>query len=140
MNINGGITTFAGPVMVGGAGGYGATNGAGGSGAISITDGMLRLDAPVLVGGLTLSELTDGVYGTLPENARLFDDSTIRKKLKEYVEEGIVRAEKTGKTERFARSPPFVWAVRSRSKAEKGNLWLTTRGEFDIIKKISPKI
>ena len=72
--------------------------------AKSFTDGDITLHfilMDVLASspdGITLSRLAGRVYDMLPENAKLFDDSTIRKKLSEYVQEGVVRAEKTGKT------------------------------------------
>ena len=44
--------------------------------------------------GITLSDILDRIYGTLPDTSKSFDESTVRKKLKEYVSEGIVRAEK----------------------------------------------
>ena len=72
--------------------------------AKSFTDGDITLHFILMdvlassPGGITLSRLAGKVYDILPENAKLFDDSTIRKKLKEYVQEGIVRAEKKGKT------------------------------------------
>lgn len=72
--------------------------------AKSFTDGDVTLHfllLDILAGakdGIALSDLIDRVYSALPENARLFDESTVRKKLKEYVAEGIVRAEKSGRT------------------------------------------
>lgn len=46
-------------------------------------------------GSFTLKELTDMLSS---EYSQLFDEQTVRNKLKEYVEEGIVTAEKNGKT------------------------------------------
>lgn len=48
--------------------------------------------------GLTLSQIFDSVLGYLPDADRLFDESTLRKKLKEYIDEGIVKSEKQGKS------------------------------------------
>ncbi len=41
------------------------------------------------------------------DNARFFDESTIRKKLKEYVEEGIVSNRKIGKTQYYRKTDSF---------------------------------
>ena len=48
---------------------------------------------------MTISEIMDEVDEFLSEfdNPRYFDESTIRKKLKEYVNEGLLVAEKQGK-------------------------------------------
>lgn len=48
--------------------------------------------------GIFLSEIVDHVCEMTSGTERVFDESTIRKKLKEYVSEGIVRSEKRGKT------------------------------------------
>ncbi len=60
---------------------------------------------------LSLNEITTAVDGYLDcfENPRFFDASTIRKKLKEYISEGIITAEKRGKTMYYRRteSPCF---------------------------------
>lgn len=72
--------------------------------AKSFTDGDITLHFIILdvlkseKEGIGFTELLERIYSMLPETARLFDESTIRKKLKEYVEEGIIRAEKNGKT------------------------------------------
>ncbi|WP_295092521.1 WYL domain-containing protein [Ruminococcus sp.] len=50
----------------------------------------------------TLRELTDTLNN---EYEQLFDDQTVRNKLKEYTEEGIVIAEKQGKTMYYSLSP-----------------------------------
>ncbi len=49
---------------------------------------------------LTLSEITERIddYLCQFEEPKMFDESTVRKKLKEYAAEGIVRTEKHGKT------------------------------------------
>lgn len=76
--------------------------------AKSFTDGDITLHFLLLdilaseERGCYLSDLTDRIYDMLPESARLFDESTIRKKLKEYVGQGIVRAEKEGKKVRYS--------------------------------------
>lgn len=72
--------------------------------AKSFTDGDVTLHFVLLdvlasaENGIGFSDVVDGVYRLLPDTARIFDDSTIRKKLKEYVSEGVVRAEKKGRT------------------------------------------
>ena len=55
---------------------------------------------------LPLSEITEAVDGYLLsfDGARLFDASTVRKKLNEYVAEGIIVSEKRGKTMYYGRS------------------------------------
>ncbi len=49
---------------------------------------------------MTVKELTERIDGYLSQfhGSRMFDESTVRKKLKEYASEGIVIAEKKGKT------------------------------------------
>lgn len=49
---------------------------------------------------LTLSDITDYLDEYLSQfsEPRMFDESTVRKKLKEYISEGIVTAEKEGRT------------------------------------------
>ena len=56
---------------------------------------------------LTLAEITEQMDALLAElpDPRLYDESTVRKKLKEYAEEGIVRTEKKGKTVLYSRAP-----------------------------------
>ncbi len=56
--------------------------------------------------GLTIGEIVDRVDDVLLEfpGARTFDESTIRKKLKEYCQEGIVLSEKCGRTVRYRRA------------------------------------
>ncbi|MBR6394699.1 MAG: WYL domain-containing protein [Ruminococcus sp.] len=66
----------------------------------SFTDNDIRLHfliTDILNDGLshTLKEITD-ILNT--DYAQLFDEQTVRNKLKEYVEEGIVISEKNGKT------------------------------------------
>ena len=59
--------------------------------------------------GLPLSGILEKVdaYLSASAGARTFDESTIRKKLKEYQEEGIVLSEKEGKTVYYRRTPGF---------------------------------
>ncbi len=54
---------------------------------------------------LTLSEIMDQVDRYLSSFARprIFDESTVRKKLKEYIHEGVVKAEKRKKTVYYSR-------------------------------------
>ena len=56
---------------------------------------------------LTLGELNDRIDNYLANfsDPKVFDESTIRKKLKEYTEEGIIVREKRGKTMYYRRSP-----------------------------------
>lgn len=54
--------------------------------------------------GMPLSEIADRITSYLPGSDRFFDESTIRKKLKEYTDEGIVRTEKRGKTAYYRRT------------------------------------
>ena len=60
---------------------------------------------------LSLNKIVEKVYDYLSafEVPKTFDESTIRKKLKEYVSEGIVQTEKAGKEVRYKRteSVPF---------------------------------
>ncbi len=80
--------------------------------AKSFTDGDITLhfilmdilavsDVPI-----TLGDITSRVDAYLSgfEAPRLFDESTVRKKLKEYVSEGIVIAKKRGKTMYYSRA------------------------------------
>ena len=55
---------------------------------------------------LSLAELTGRIDGYLQDfrEPRMFDESTVRKKLKEYVAEGIVTAEKRGKMMYYSRT------------------------------------
>ncbi|MBQ7873986.1 MAG: WYL domain-containing protein [Oscillospiraceae bacterium] len=77
--------------------------------AKSFTDGSITLYfyiLDLLSGGETLSvqEIVDGIsekYLSVFENAEEFDVSTVRKKLKEYAELGILKAEKRGKENVF---------------------------------------
>ena len=72
--------------------------------AKSFTDGDITLHFLLLDflasdrGGLTVTEITDRLSAFFPETAHVFDESTVRKKLKEYETEGLVRAEKSGKS------------------------------------------
>ncbi len=52
----------------------------------------------------TLAELIDEIDGLLPSGVT-FDESTLRKKLREYTEEGIIRTEKEGRRVLYRRSP-----------------------------------
>lgn len=75
--------------------------------AKSFTDGDITLHFVLLdilaseKEGIVLSDIVGRVYDLLPDTARVFDESTIRKKLKEYLAEGIVRTEKKGRTVRY---------------------------------------
>lgn len=53
---------------------------------------------------MTLSELTESIDALLPD-AMAFDPSTLRKKLKEYTDEGLILAEKQGRRVYYRRSP-----------------------------------
>ena len=61
---------------------------------------------------LTLSELMEAVDQTLNNagSEMTFDESTVRKKLKEYAETGIIRMEKQGRTVLYSRSDDVPWA------------------------------
>lgn len=55
----------------------------------------------------SISEITeeiDAEYLSVFNNTKTFDESTIRKKLKEYVEEGLVKTEKKGRTLLYGRA------------------------------------
>lgn len=80
--------------------------------AKSFTDGDITLhfilfdilDSPSTE--LTLSEIVDRIYGYTDnfEHPRNFDISTVRKKLGEYIGEGIITAEKRGRTLYYRRA------------------------------------
>lgn len=80
--------------------------------AKSFTDGDITLhfilfdilSSPEI--SLTLSEITEEIDVYLCEftEPKMFDESTVRKKLKEYVSEGLVVAEKRGKTVSYRRA------------------------------------
>lgn len=78
--------------------------------AKSFTDGditlhFLLLDVLCVSGdGVTLAQVCDCIAEYLPDSARIFDESTVRKKLKEYCDEGIVCTEKRGKTTLYFRT------------------------------------
>ena len=57
---------------------------------------------------MTLNEITDAIdkYLVSFSEPRMFDASTVRKKLKEYVSEGIIVSEKHGKTMYYRRADP----------------------------------
>ena len=82
--------------------------------ARSFTDGDITLHfllMDILVDAkLTLPEIMDALDERLDafENPRAFDESTVRKKLKEYISEGLIEAEKQGRTvyyKRMAETP-----------------------------------
>lgn len=58
---------------------------------------------------LTLGDIIDSIEGYLTDfdNAKNFDESTIRKKLKEYVELGIVEMRKEGRTSYYSKCPDY---------------------------------
>lgn len=60
---------------------------------------------------LTLNEITDAIdkYLVTFDNARLFDSSTVRKKLNEYISEGIIVSERRGKTMYYRRSDSTIF-------------------------------
>ena len=78
----------------------------------SFTDGDITLhfllmdilDTPETI--LTLTEITEQIDEKLSlfPSARLYDESTVRKKLKEYTEEGIVKSEKRGRNMVYRRA------------------------------------
>lgn len=82
--------------------------------AKSFTDGDITLHFILLdilyspEVSLSLNEITEAVDGYLRsfDEPRLFDASTVRKKLGEYMAEGIVTAEKRGKTLYYRRADP----------------------------------
>ena len=53
---------------------------------------------------MTLTELIAEIDQRL-SSSMAFDESTLRKKLKEYAEEGIIRMEKTGRKVLYSRAP-----------------------------------
>lgn len=55
---------------------------------------------------LTLPEIMDAIDERLDafENPRAFDESTVRKKLKEYISEGLIESEKQGRTVYYTRT------------------------------------
>lgn len=59
---------------------------------------------------LTIGQITDKIYEYLFQFAepKMFDESTIRKKLKEYVTEGLLETEKIGKTLYYRRAADSV--------------------------------
>ncbi|MCQ2424659.1 MAG: WYL domain-containing transcriptional regulator [Lachnospiraceae bacterium] len=80
--------------------------------AKSFTDGDITLHFLLLdllaseKSGLSVPEITDRLSGVFPDSARVFDESTVRKKLKEYEAEGLVRTEKSGKSLLYSLSCP----------------------------------
>lgn len=80
----------------------------------SFTDGDITLHfivMDILSDGqeLSLVDIASGVDGYLAvfEHARVFDTSTIRKKLNEYVKEGLLVGRKKGKTMLYRRAEEF---------------------------------
>ena len=83
--------------------------------AKSFTDGDITLhfilfdilSSPEI--SMSLSEITDEVDEILSEfnEPRYFDESTVRKKLKEYVSEGLITTEKKGKVLYYRRAADF---------------------------------
>lgn len=76
--------------------------------AKSFTDGDITLhfilfdilsDPAIKLSAGQITERIDEQYLSIFSSPKLFDESTVRKKLKEYVAEGLVRSEKAGKTE-----------------------------------------
>ncbi|MEG2857843.1 MAG: WYL domain-containing protein, partial [Clostridia bacterium] len=55
---------------------------------------------------LSINELTDEIDARISgfESPKTFDVSTVRKKLKEYIKQGIIAAEKSGKTMLYSRT------------------------------------
>lgn len=75
--------------------------------AKSFTDGDITLhfilfdilsDPAIKLSAGQITERIDEQYLSIFSSPKLFDESTVRKKLKEYVAEGLVRSEKAGKT------------------------------------------
>lgn len=64
---------------------------------------------------LTLSELVDAIDQTLHSagSDMTFDESTVRKKLKEYAENGIICMEKQGRTVLYSRAADVHWTQMS---------------------------
>ena len=59
---------------------------------------------------LTLGEIVSRIYSVYLadfDTPLTFDESTLRKKLKEYISMGIIRSEKQGKTMLYSRSPDY---------------------------------
>ena len=86
--------------------------------AKSFTDGDITLHfilfdilyTPEIV--MTLNEITDAIDAYLAgfSEPRMFDASTVRKKLNEYVSEGIIISEKRGKTMYYRRAEDAVFS------------------------------
>lgn len=83
----------------------------------SFTDGDITLhfilfdllSSPEIV--LSLNEITSRIDEILSkfENPRYFDESTVRKKLKEYVSEGLITTQKRGKVLYYKRAADVKW-------------------------------
>ena len=81
--------------------------------AKSFTDGDITLyfavfdilSSPEIRKSVTrITEELDRKYLSVFSNPKLFDESTVRKKLKEYVADGMLKAEKQGKTVLYSRT------------------------------------
>ena len=61
---------------------------------------------------MTLTELVDAIDERLNEaqSAMTFDESTLRKKLREYQQAGIIRIEKEGRTVHYSRAQSEAWS------------------------------
>ena len=61
---------------------------------------------------MTLSELLDAIDRMITEagSEMTFDESTLRKKLKEYAENGIIQMEKQGRTVLYSRTGDIKWS------------------------------
>lgn len=75
--------------------------------AKSFTDGDITLHFAILdilaaaETRMTAGQITEEIdkkYLSIFQDPKLFDESTVRKKLKEYVSEGLLKTERTGKT------------------------------------------
>lgn len=82
----------------------------------SFTDGDITLhfilmDIFVTGEALTVSDISERIddYLAAFANPRLFDESTIRKKLKEYVGEGLLEKKKQGKTMYYRKAPDLAF-------------------------------
>lgn len=82
----------------------------------SFTDGDITLhfilmDIFATGESMTVSDISERIddYLAAFANPRLFDESTIRKKLKEYVGEGLLEKKKQGKTMYYRKAPDFAF-------------------------------
>ncbi|MBR2460958.1 MAG: WYL domain-containing protein [Clostridia bacterium] len=79
---------------------------------------------------LCLGDITDKIYSDYLgkfDDPAFFDDSTVRKKLKEYVDEGLIKMEKRGKT-----------AYYSRTEEIQDTLSLISQDALDFFSEVSP--